>query len=100
MGRQFALSLLSIAIATPAAWAATAGRSVLTGIATTIVILVTAQISVITGAGGWYPFAAPALWAIHSDITVTPFQLSLIVPIIAAAVALTLQSWKTLQLDR
>jgi ABC-2 type transport system permease protein len=100
MGRQFALSLFSITIATPAAWAATVGRSVLAGIATTLVILVTSQVSVIAGAGGWYPFATPALWAIHSDITVTPLQLSLIVPVVAAAVALTLQSWKALQLDR
>jgi ABC-2 type transport system permease protein len=100
MGRQFALSLFSIVIATPAAWAATVGRSVLSGIATAIVILVTSQVSVITGAGGWYPFATPALWAIHSDIAVTPLQLGLIAPVVAAAVALTLQSWKNLQLDR
>lgn len=99
-GRQFALSVFSILIAVPAAWAATLARSVLAGIGTTIAILVLSQISVIAGAGGWFPFAAPALWAIHSDITVSPLQLSLVIPLVALSAALTLQSWKHLQLDR
>lgn len=100
MGRQFGLSVLSILIATPAAWAATLGRSVLAGIATTIGILVASQVSVLAGTGGWFPFAAPALWAINTDITVTPVQLSLVVPLVALAVALTLRSWHHLQLNR
>jgi len=100
MGRQFGLSVFSIVIATPAAWAATLGRSVLAGIGTTIAILVVSQVSVISGAGGWFPFAAPALWAIHSDITVTPLQLGLVIPVVAAGVVLTLRSWRHLQLDR
>jgi ABC-2 type transport system permease protein len=100
IGRQFGLSVFSIVIATPAAWAATLGRSVLTGIGTTIGILVLAQVSVIVGAGGWFPFAAPALWAINTDISVTPFQLALVTPVVALSVALTLQSWRRLQLDR
>ncbi|WP_112239264.1 ABC transporter permease [Kribbella monticola] len=100
MGRQFALSLFTIILATPAAWAATLGRSVLAGIGTTIVILVLSQVSVIAGADGWFPFAAPALWAIHSDITVGPLQLALVVPVVAVSVTLTLHSWQHLQLDR
>ena len=100
IARQFAISVFTIVIATPAAWAATLGRSVLTGIATTIAILVLSQVSVIAGAGGWFPFAAPALWAINSDITVTPLQLTLVLPVVAVGVALTLSSWRHLQLDR
>jgi ABC-2 type transport system permease protein len=100
IGRQFGLSVFSIVIATPAAWAATVGRSVLTGIGTTIGILVLSQVSVIVGAGGWFPFAAPALWAINSDITVTPLQLTLVIPVVAVSIGLTLQSWQRLQLDR
>jgi ABC-2 type transport system permease protein len=99
-GRQFGLSVFSIVIATPAAWAATLGRSVLAGIGTTIAILVLSQVSVIAGAGGWFPFAAPALWAMHSDITVTSLQLSLVIPVVALGIALTLRSWQRLQLDR
>ncbi|WP_406054468.1 ABC transporter permease [Kribbella sp. NBC_00889] len=100
MARQLGLSIFTIVLATPAAWAATLGRSVLAGIGTTICILVLAQVSVIAGTGGWFPFAAPALWAIDSDITVAPIQLSLVLPVVAISVALTLRSWQTLQLDR
>jgi ABC-2 type transport system permease protein len=100
IGRQFGLSVFSFVIAVPAAWAATLGRSVLAGIGATICILVLSQVSVIAGAGGWFPFAAPALWAIDSDITVTPVQLALVVPVVAAGVGLTLRSWQHLQLDR
>ncbi|WP_329474895.1 ABC transporter permease [Kribbella sp. NBC_01484] len=99
MARQFGLSVFTIVLATPAAWAATLGRSVLAGIGTTIAILVLSQVSVISGAGGWFPFAAPALWAINSDITVTPVQLTLVLPVVAVSVALTLSSWRHLQLD-
>ena len=56
--------------------------------------------TVIIGAGGWFPFAAPALWAINSDITVTPLQLALVIPVVAVSVALTVLSWQRLQLDR
>ncbi|NIK59229.1 ABC transporter permease [Kribbella shirazensis] len=100
MGRQFGLSVFSILIAAPAAWAATLGRSVLAGIGTTIGILVASQVSVIAGTGGWFPFAAPALWAINTDIAVTPVQLSLVLPVVALGVVLTLRSWHLLQLDR
>lgn len=100
IGRQFGLSVFSIIIATPAAWAATLGRSVLAGIGTTIAILVASQVSVIAGSGGWFPFAAPALWAINTDIAVTPVQLALVLPVVALGVALTLHSWQRLQLDR
>ena len=100
MGRELGLSVFTVVLATPAAWAATLGRSVLAGIGTTIAILITSQVSVIAGAGGWFPFSAPALWAISTGITVTPFQLTLVIPVVAAAVALTVQSWQRLQLDR
>ena len=100
MARQFGLSVFTIVLATPAAWAATLGRSVLAGIGTTIGILVLSQVSVIAGSGGWFPFAAPALWAIHTDIAVTPIQLTLVTPIVVLAVALTLHAWHRLQLDR
>ncbi len=100
MARQFGLSVFTIVLATPAAWAATLGRSVLAGIGTTIVILVLSQVSVIAGSGGWFPFAAPALWAINTDIAVTPVQLALVAPVVTLAVALTLHAWHHLQLDR
>ncbi|WP_350275654.1 ABC transporter permease [Kribbella sp. HUAS MG21] len=100
IGRLLGLSILNLVIATPAAWAATVGRSVLAGIGTTLAIVVASQVSVIAGTGGWFPFAAPALWAISTGITVTPAQLALVAPVAALAITLTLRSWHHLQLDR
>jgi ABC-2 type transport system permease protein len=100
VARQFGLTVLTAVIATPAAWAATAGRSVLAGIGTTIGILVLAQVTVIAGAGAWFPFAAPALWAISNGTEVTILQLALVAPVLAISTGLTLHAWSRLQLDR
>ena len=64
--RQVALGILTAAIAIPAAWAATLGRSVLAGVSVAIGLVVIAQVSVLAGAGGWMPLASPALWAMSA----------------------------------
>ncbi len=99
LGRQFVLTVLSALIATPAAWAATLGRGLLPGIATTIGLIVIAQIAIIAGTGAWLPIAAPALWALQPD-TVTPTQLGLVAVVPAGFAALTLSAWTRLELDR
>lgn len=43
---------------------------------------------------------APALWAIHADVAVTPVQLALVLPVVALGVVLTVHSWHRLPLDR
>ena len=100
MGRQIVLAILTAAIASPAAWAATLGRAVLAGIGTAIGILVLSQVAVVAGAGGWFPFAAPALWAVSNGSQVSPLQLALVIPLVAISCALTLRTWRRLQLDR
>ncbi len=100
IARQFALTVLTAVIATPAAWAATAGRSILAGIGTTIGVLVLSQVTVVAGAGAWFPFAAPALWAISNGTDVTVLQLALVAPVLAISTGLTIHSWQHLQLDR
>jgi ABC-2 type transport system permease protein len=100
IGRQFVLAVLTAAIATPVAWAATLGRSVLAGIAVAIGILVISQVSVIAGAGGWFPFAAPALWAVSDGTDVSLPQLSLVLPVTLLGIALAIRSWQHLELDR
>jgi ABC-2 type transport system permease protein len=100
IARQFVLTVLTAVIATPAAWAATAGRSVLAGIGTTIGILVLSQVTVIAGAGAWFPFAAPALWAISNGTDATIVQLALVLPVLGLSIGLTLHAWHRLQLDR
>lgn len=97
--RLIALTALCALIATPAAWAATLGRGVLPGIATTIGIIVVAQVMAVAGTGAWFPLTAPALWAITPG-DVTTKQLCLVAVVPALFGLLTVRSWATLQLDR
>jgi len=97
--RQLALTILTAFVAFPAAWASTLGRGLLPGIATTILLVVVAQVVVIAGAGAWFPVAAPALWALTpSTVSVAHLALVLVVPI--AFGLLTTRLWSRLQLDR
>ena len=98
--RQAALGAMSVAITLPVAWAATLARSVLGGVSVAIALVVVAQVSVLAGLGGWMPLAAPALWAISLGTTVSPLQLSLLIPFGAVFVVLIAQSWRRMQLDR
>ena len=100
LARQAALGVMSAAITVPVAWAATLSRSVLGGVSVAIGLVVIAQVSVLAGLGGWMPLAAPALWAISLGTTVSPIQLSLLIPFGAIFVVLIAQSWRQMQLDR
>jgi ABC-2 type transport system permease protein len=97
--RLVALTMLSALIAVPAAWAATLGRGMLPGIATTVGIIVVAQVMAVAGTGAWFPLAAPALWAIEPG-SVSAFQLALVAIVPAGFGLLALRAWATLQLDR
>ncbi|MEV0729242.1 ABC transporter permease [Polymorphospora sp. NPDC050346] len=99
LGRQFVLTVLSALVAAPAGWAATLGRGPLPGIATTICLIVVAQVAVVAGAGAWLPVAAPALWALQPG-TVAPAQLALVAVVPVGFAALTVAAWSRLQLDR
>lgn len=93
------LLVLTACMAIPAAWVATLSRGLLGGIAATIALVVSAQVLVFSGAGPWYPPAAPALWALQpSDTTGIATAVGLLVP--AAFAFLTLVAWRRLQLDR
>jgi ABC-2 type transport system permease protein len=104
LGRQFAVGVLTAALALVAGLAASLGRGVLAGIATVIAVVVLAQAAAIAGAGGWFPFAAVGLWAttVGPDVfaVVSPWQLSVVVPTGAVLVWLTIRRWRSLQLDR
>jgi ABC-2 type transport system permease protein len=97
--RLMALTMLSAMIAVPAAWAATLGRGILAGIATTAGLVVIGQVMAVSGSGAWLPLTAPALWAINPG-SVTPTQLSLVAIVPALFGFLTVRAWATLQLDR
>lgn len=99
LARQHLLTVLSAVLAVPAAWAATLGRGLLPGIATTIGLIVTAQVMVVAGTGAWFPLAAPALWALHpAAVTGTQLCMTTLIPLIF--VPATLATWHRLQLDR
>jgi ABC-2 type transport system permease protein len=104
LAREYGLALLTAGLAIPAGWAATLGRGLLPGIATIIGIIVLAQIAVFTGAGGWFPFSAPGLWAASAGAgipsAVSPGKLALVLPVAVVFTALILRSWRRLQLDR
>ncbi|WP_020389818.1 ABC transporter permease [Kribbella catacumbae] len=97
LGRQFVLAVLTGVIAMPVAWAATIGRSILAGIAVAVGILVLSQIAAIAGAGQWFPFSVPALWAISTDVPST--HLTLVIPVVLASAGLAMLSWRRLQLN-
>lgn len=98
LARLAALVALTGAVALPAGWAATLGRGLLPGIAATVGIVVTAQVAVVAGSGTWFPFAAPALWAMGMTTAAGPLALTLAVG--GAFVVLTMDAWRRLQLDR
>ncbi|MBA3339935.1 MAG: ABC transporter permease [Geodermatophilaceae bacterium] len=101
LARMYGLALLTAGLAIPAAWAATLGRGLLSGIATIIGVIVLAQVAVFSGLGGWFPFSAPGLWAAtNGHSVVSAGQLALVLPVAATFVGLTLRSWHRLQLDR
>lgn len=100
LARLFAMALMTATLAIPAAWAATVGRGLLPAIAVVVGLMAVTQIVVVAGAGGgWFPPAAPALWALLPD-TVTAGQLLLAASFPAVFGLLTVHCWHRLQLDR
>ena len=97
--RLLCLVVLTGFLALPAGWAATLGRGLLPGIATTIVMIAVGQILTIAGTGAWLPIAAPALWALLPD-EVSWGQLATVPALGACAALLTGRTWRHLQLDR
>ena len=99
-GRQYLLILLTGAVVLPVGWVASVTRSLLAAVGTAIGLVVVAQIGVLTGAGGWLPFSAPALWAISAGTAVNPGQLAIAILVGVLSTAATTITWDRLQLDR
>jgi len=100
LGRLFILGVLSTGLAVPIAWFATLARSLLAAVGCTIALVVTAQVGALAGAGGWMPFAAPALWAMSNGTAVTAAQLGVTLAIPLVFAILSCAAWSRLQLDR
>ena len=99
LGRHLALGVLTGAVVVPVAWVATLARSVLAGVGCTIGLVALAQVGALAGAGGWFPLAAPALWALD-PAQVSGIQVALATAVPAVFVPLTWLGWQRLELDR
>ncbi|MGA7206787.1 MAG: ABC transporter permease [Specibacter sp.] len=99
--RLLLVTLLTGLLAFPCACVATAGRGYLAAIGAVTVVVVLSQAAVIVGIGGWFPFAAPGLWAAAGGAplgALAVVQLLLALPIAALGAALTLRMWRRLTL--
>lgn len=96
--RLFVVTLSSSTLALPAGLVASIGRGYLPAIGAIILTVAAAQVSVLFGTGGWFPFAVPGLIAvagIEGVPTVGPAQIALVLATVAASIWLTIAWWST-----
>lgn len=100
--RVAAVTLLMAALTTPLALVASARRGYLPGIAALLGIVVLTQVATLAGAGAWFPWAAPGLWAgmggAQAAADVGPVQLVLPLVVGALGAAGTVRWWSTTEL--
>jgi ABC-2 type transport system permease protein len=100
--RAVTVALLTVALTLPLAFVASARRGYLPGIGALLGLVVVTQIATVAGAGAWFPWAAPGLWAgmggAAAAAAVTPVQLLLAVPVGALGAVGTVRWWSTAEL--
>ncbi|MFN8196328.1 MAG: ABC transporter permease [Nocardioidaceae bacterium] len=96
LGRLLAACLLTVLLATTLGLVASVGRGHLPAIGVMILLVMAAQVSVLFGTGGWFPYAAPGLMAVAGGEGVpllAPAQV-LLVPVTGAVAGwLTVRWW-------
>ncbi len=96
-----AVGVLSGLLATPLALISSWRRGYLAGFVALLGVVVATQVVTATGAGGWFPYAAPSLWiglgGPSAAAAVTTIQLLLPIVVAAAAVAATVAWWRHAQ---
>ena len=101
-GQVLVVMALMTLLALPLAWVSTVLRGYLSGIATLLGIVVVTQIVTISGAGGWFPYAAPSLWTgmggAEAAANVTPVQLMLAIPVGLVGAWAAAHRWRTAEL--
>jgi ABC-2 type transport system permease protein len=88
--------LLTSILALTIGLAASIGRGYLPGFGALIGLVAISQVAVLFGSGGWFPFAAPALWSVSwqdASISVSPAQFVLVVATGIAGMWLTITWW-------
>ena len=97
LARLAALAVLSGLLALPVAAAASLGRGYLPAVGGLLALVVLAQVAAIAGAGSWWPWSTPAMWAMGpgAGLPAIPATHLLVVPVVALAGALfTVQWWR------
>ncbi|WP_226532070.1 ABC transporter permease [Microbacterium paraoxydans] len=93
------VGVLTVVLTLPLAVVASAARGYLPAISALLALVVFTQVVVALGAGAWFPYAAPGMWAGLGGAslaeTVTPLQLLLALPIGAVSAAATWRWWQT-----
>ncbi len=95
LGRVFAIGLLSALLAVVAGLVASIGRGYLPALGLLIGLVAIAQLAVLFGTGGWFPFAVPGLIAVagaEGVPAVTGVQIAL-VPLLCAVIAFLTARW-------
>lgn len=96
-GKALVIAWLSVVLALPIGFVASALRGYLPGIAALIGTIMVTQVITLTGAGGWFPYAAPGMWSgmggADLAATVLPLQLLLVLPVGLVGVLATVWWW-------
>jgi ABC-2 type transport system permease protein len=100
LSRAVVGAVLMALLGLPFAVVATLGRSALAGVGAVIGVIVVTQLLTVIGAGPWFPYAAPSLWLGMGgpEVTVSPGQLLLVLPLVAAGWATTALYWQWAEL--
>lgn len=97
LGRLFGVALGAGVLSLTMGFVASLGRGYLPAVGTLIVIIAAAQVSVLFGTGGWFPFAVPGLLAVagaEGAPELNPIQAGLVPGLAAVGIWLTLRWWK------
>ncbi|GIG41241.1 ABC transporter permease [Cellulomonas phragmiteti] len=101
-GRALVVALLMAVLTLPLALVASVRRGYLPGVGALLGIVVVTQVATVAGAGAWFPWATPGLWAgmggqAAAD-AVTPLQLLLPLPVGLLGALATVRWWATAEL--
>jgi ABC-2 type transport system permease protein len=101
--RLLAIAAGSGALSLTMGYVASSGRGYLPAIGSLIVIIAAAQVAVLFGTGGWFPFAVPGLAAIagaEGAPDLTPLQVALVPALAALTTLLTIRWWTRTEATR
>jgi ABC-2 type transport system permease protein len=96
LGRLALLSALTGLLALSVALFASIGRGYLPAFGGLVGLLAAAQVAAVAGAGGWFPYAVPGLWAVASatpTLAAVPWWHLVVVPCCAAVLGVVTIGW-------